>query len=191
MEQIRAIDPKDEPVISPLNAAIQPGIVLGLVSTAISFMAYFIDFSLLASSWFGFASFGIMLGIIIYFGIEYRKEVGGFLNFGKAFKFSFVALLISGLISTIGSLLLFNVIDPSLSTALADVLLENTLAIMDKFGAGSALSADQIDEMRTGFYENYTVLGIFKSYGFYIIPAALISLIAGGIIKKKDKSLEN
>ncbi|WP_143960616.1 DUF4199 domain-containing protein [Litoribacter populi] len=189
MEHVNTIHQSEE-TSTLYQAAIRAGLILGLISTAITFLVYFIDFTLLASGWLGFGSFAIMLAVVIYFGIEYRKEIGGFMSFGKAFQFSFFALVVSALIASIGSILLFNVVDPNLPVTLGDVQLENTLAIMDRFGAADALSADQIDEMRNGFYDNYKIVGVVKSFGFLIIGSAFFALILGVIIKKRDKSLD-
>lgn len=189
MEQVKAVDQTEE--ITPLlQSSIRAGVILGLISTTITYLIYFIDFTLLASGWVGFGSFALMLGVVIYFGIEYRKELGGYMTFGKAFKFSFIALVTSAFISSMASLLLFNVIDPNLPVTLGDVQLENTLAIMDRFGAGDAMTSDQIDEMRTGFYDNYSIAGIVKTFGFLIMGSAFFALILGAIIKKRDKTLD-
>ena len=59
---------------------------------------------------------------------------------------------------------------------------------MDRFGAGDALTGDQLDEIRVGIAEGYTFTGLIKSAAIVSIFYALVSLILGAIIKKKDKS---
>jgi len=189
MEQIKTVNEVEE-TTPLLQSAIRAGVILGLISTVITYAIYFIDYTLMVSSWVGFGTFALMLAVVIYFGIEYRKEIGGFMSFGKAFRFSFIALVTSAFISSIASILLFNVIDPNLAVTLGDLQLENSLAMMDRFGMGNALSSDQIDEMRISMYENYTISGIIKTFGILIIGSAFFSLILGAIIKKKDDSLE-
>jgi hypothetical protein len=61
---------------SPIQSAVRPGIILGLVSLVLTYVAYFIDSSYLASGYFGLVSLVLFFGLIIYFGKEYRKEVG-------------------------------------------------------------------------------------------------------------------
>ncbi|KEO75567.1 DUF4199 domain-containing protein [Anditalea andensis] len=189
MENIKTKDHTEE-VTSIYQSALRAGVILGLISMSISFLAYFIDFTLLASGWMAFGSFLVMIAVVIYFGIDYRKEIGGFMSFGTAYKFSFITLVVSVFISSIANILLFNVIDPNLPQTLGDVQLENTLAIMDRYGAGDAMSSDMIDEMRTSLYDNYSIFGIIKTFGILVLISAFISLILGAIIKKRDKSLE-
>ncbi|WP_235893458.1 DUF4199 domain-containing protein [Litoribacter populi] len=189
MENLR-VNPEMEEVTTPFQAALKTGVVLGLITVVTYFALYFIDSSLLASGYVGLGLIVVMVAVIMYFGIEYRKELGGFMTFGVAFQFAFIALVISALISTIGNILLFHVIDPNLPTVLADTQLENTLAIMERFGGAGALDSDAIDKMREGFYENYTVVGMVKSLGISVIISAILALILGAILKKRDKTLD-
>src|SRR5690554_2946363 len=103
---------------TPFQAAIKAGLITGLFLTAFSFVCYFIDYKFLAATWLGLVTLAIYCGLIIYFGIEYRKELGGFMSFGTAFQFSFFSLLIMLAITTIGNMLLFMVLDPSLGDKL-------------------------------------------------------------------------
>ena len=176
---------------SPIQAAVKPGLTIGLIALALTFIIYFIDSGSLISAWFGFANLAIFFALIFYFGRQYRNELGGFINFGDAFKFSFVTILISGLVGTLGQMLLYHVVDPSLPQLLAEQSLENTLATMERFGASAdALGPEQLDEMRTGVEESFTVTGQVKAFGIALILYAIVALIVAAILKKKDKSLD-
>ena len=181
----------NEQAQSPIQSAIRPGIILGLVSLVLTYVAYFIDSSLLASGYFGLVALVLFFGLIIYFGKEYRKEVGGFMSFGTAFNFSFFSILISGVIGLIGSLLLFHVIDPSLPQVLGETTFETQLEMMEKFGASpDAMPAETLEEMRQASLSNFTLVGQLKGFGFGLIAYAIIALILGAILKKRDKSLD-
>jgi hypothetical protein len=113
------------------------------------------------------------------------------MTFGAAFNFSFFAILISGLIGLIGSLLLFHVIDPSLPQVLGEITFESQLEMMEKFGASpDSLAPEVLDDMREASASNFTLLGQLKGFGFGLIAYAIIALILGAILKKKDKSLD-
>jgi hypothetical protein len=176
---------------SPFQAAIKPGITMGLVSLAVTFIAYFIDSTLLASGWFALVALVIFFALIIYFGNQYRTEIGGFMTFGTAFNFSFIAILISGIIGLVGQMLLFHVVDPELPGVLADASFNTTIEMMEKFGASAdSLPPDALDKMKQDTMNNFTVMGQIKAFGIGIIFYAIIALILGAILKKKDKSLE-
>lgn len=178
-----------ETATTPFQAAIKAGLIIGLIMTVITFLCYFIDYELMGATWLNVVSLFIYCGLIIFFGTEYRKELGGFMNFGTAFQFTFISLIIMLVVTIFGNMLLFLVLDPGLGERMADLNMENTLKMMDSFGAGE-LPSDQMDEMRKGFAEAYTPWGMIKGAGFMLIFYAILALILGAIIKKKDKSLD-
>lgn len=181
----------EEQAQSPFQAAIKPGITIGLVSLVLTYLAYFIDSSLLTKWWFGLIALVIFFVLIIYFGKQYRTELGGFMSFGTAFNFSFITMIVSGLITLIGQILLYQVIDPSLPAVLADLTFETTLKTMESFGADpDSLSPEQLEEMRQSSASNFTFAGQLKGFGFGLIAYAIIALILGAILKKRDKSLD-
>lgn len=175
---------------TPFKAGLNAGIILGILSVVITFIVYFIDPPTLVSGMFGITLLVLFFGVLIYLGIQYRKSLGGFMEFGPAFNFSFIALIVAGLISQIGTALLYNVVDPALPGVLVEQTLENTMAMMEKFGAADAMSVDQIDKMREDTAANFTVMGQIKAFGIALIIYAVISLILGAILKKRDKSLD-
>jgi len=176
---------------SPIQSAIRPGLIIGLVTLVLTYLAYFIDSSLLASGYFGLAALVIFFALIIFFGKGYRKEVGGFLSFGAAFNFSFFAILTSGVIGLIGNILLFQFIDPSLPEVLSQITFESSLEMMEKFGGNpDSLSPEMLDQMRESSASNFTLGGQLKGFGFGLIVYAIIALILAAILKKRDKSLD-
>ena len=181
----------NEQAPSPIQSAVKPGLTIGLVTLVLSYLAYFIDSSYLASGYFGLVVLVLFFALIIYFGKEYRKEVGGFMSFGTAFKFSFFAILISGVIGLIGNMLLFQVIDPSLPQVLGELTFESQLEMMEGFGQNpDSLPTETLEQMREASASNFTLVGQLKAFGFGLIAYAIIALILGAILKKKDKSLD-
>ena len=181
----------NEQTPSPIQSAVRPGLIIGLVSLVITYIAYFIDSSYLASGYFGLIALVLFFGLIIFFGKEFRKESGGFLTFGTAFNFSFFAILISGLIGLIGNILLFHVIDPTLPQVLGDLTFETQLEMMESFGQNpDSMPSETLDAMKEASASNFTLVGQLKGFGFGLIAYAIIALILGAILKKRDKSLD-
>ncbi|QDH81389.1 DUF4199 domain-containing protein [Echinicola soli] len=170
---------------TPFKAALRSGMILGLISLVISYLVYFVDATLFASSWM-LLLVALTFVLVLVFGFSYRKELGGYISFGAAFQFSFLTLIIAGVIGMIGQLLLYMVIDPALPQVLADQQMQNTMEIMESFGASDAMSTEQMDEMKQGFLDGYTVGGQLKAFGFALIIYAIIALILGAIIKRKE-----
>lgn len=181
----------NEQAPSPIQSAVRPGLIIGLVSLVITYVAYFIDSSYLASGYFGLIALVLFFGLIIYFGKEFRKESGGFLTFGTAFNFSFFAILISGVIGLIGNILLFHLIDPTLPQVLGDLTFETQLEMMENFGQNpDSMPTETLDAMREASASSFTLMGQLKAFGFGLIAYAIIALILGAILKKRDKSLD-
>lgn len=176
---------------SPFQAAVKPGLTIGLVSLALTYIAYFIDSSLLGSAWFGLVALVLFFVLIIYFGKQYRTELGGFMSFGTAFNFSFITMIISGLVTLVGQILLFHVIDPSLPQVLGDLSFETSLSVMESLGQNpDALDPEMLEELKANAESNFTLAGQLKNFGFGLIAYAIIALILAAILKKRDKSLE-
>jgi hypothetical protein len=178
-----------ENVNSTPKNAFQSGLIIGLISVVLTFVYYFIDSEILMSWKSSIPSLIISFGLLVYFGIQHRKSLGGFMSFGKAFNFSFITLLVYGLISSLGLLLLLTVVDPSLPAVLANAGTEMMVTNMEKI-TGSSLSVDQVDEMRKGMIDAYTPAGILKSFGGMTIGYAVLALIFGAILKRNDPSLD-
>jgi hypothetical protein len=175
---------------SPLKSGINSGVILGIISIVITFLIYFFNPEVMVSFTFGLVMLVVLFVIVIYFGIQYRTSIGGYMSFGTAFKFAFITLTVSGIISVLGNLLLHNVIDPNLAGVLVGTQMENQMAMMDRFGLADAMSTDQLDEMRTTLETTYSFMGQVKGFGIVLVIYAIFSLIIGAIIKKRDKSLD-
>ncbi|MFO7823679.1 MAG: DUF4199 domain-containing protein [Cyclobacterium sp.] len=184
------MEPQAQQSNTPARAALNAGLVIGLIMLVINFVVYFMDYSYLVSTWYGITVLVLFFGQVIYFGIQYRKELGGYMDFGAAFQFSFVTLIVSGLITTLGNMLLYFVIDPGLPELLVETQLENMVAMLDSFGAGESISGDQIDEMRSEMANSFTLGGQIKAFGISLIVYAILALILGAILKKRDKTTD-
>jgi hypothetical protein len=169
---------------SLLNHALKWGFICGAVTIVFTVLLYVIDYSLMVQIKFALIGLVIGLGLVSYAGIEYRKAVGGFLPFGKAWQVSFITFAVSGLIYVLFNMLLYFVIDPELPSKLVDAAVENQRAMMENFGA----PADQIDgelEKARGRTENqFKFGGMLMGYGISLIIYTVLSLITGLIARK-------
>ncbi len=172
------------------NHAIKSGVILGIIGIVITLLLYLIDPTLLASGWIGFGSLIIFVGIVAYFGIQHRNESGGFMTFGQGWVYSIQVFLIAGLVSTIFRILLFNVIDPELSEIVVDQMVENQASTLSGFGVPEDQIDEQLDKIRESGMEGNTPIGMLKGFLFLAIVYAVLSLITGAIIKKKEPELE-
>lgn len=169
-----------------MNNAVKHGGILGIISIALTLVFYVVDYSLLASWKVGLFSFAIFLGYGIYAGIGYRKEIGGYLSFGKAFQHGFLIFAFSALISTVFNILLYTVIDPELPQKVTEVAMQNTEEMMEGFGMPEDKMEEALDKARKDTEERYTVSGLAMGYVWILIFCAVFALISGAIVKRKE-----
>jgi len=164
--------------------ALKWGLIVGGISIALSIVAYAVDYALLADWKFGIFVFALFIGLAIYAGINYRGEIGGFIPYGKAFQHAFILMAISGLISTIFTIILYTVIDPELPAKLTEVTLENTQKMMENFGMPEDQMDQAMEDARKRTENQFSLSGLAMAYGIGLIIYAVLSLITAIFVKK-------
>ena len=118
----------------------------------------------------------IMVAVIIWGIISFRKANGGFLTLGESMKLGTGIALVAALIAVVYTMVLSNVLDPEFATKIAEV----TKA---KAEADGQMTPEQIQQQYDGtinyFWITYPFILIFN-----IIVGLIIGLIGGLILKK-------
>ena len=89
------------------------GFIVSGVSILLTMIIYIIDIEMLVSGWFGFVSFILSIGILIYIGRSYRDATGGYMTYKNSLIFTYLVLVVSYVVGSLFNILLYNVIDPS------------------------------------------------------------------------------
>ncbi|HEY3405981.1 MAG TPA: DUF4199 domain-containing protein [Ohtaekwangia sp.] len=171
-------------VSSPVQHALRSGAIMGAISIILTLLLYVVDYSLLADWKVGIFMILIFLGYVIYAGISYRKEVGGYLGYGKAFQHGFITLALGGIIGVIFGIILYNVIDTELPQKITDAAIENAEAMMERFNTPQDKIDEQLDKMKVDMPNNYTVVGHLKGYLWALLVYAIISSITSLIVRR-------
>ena len=171
------------------NHAIKSGLMVGVISIVLTLLIYIVNPAFLVSMWM-LLFFLIFIALVSYFGIQHRNEIGGYMTFGKAWVYSMQLLVVAGIVGTIFNILLYNIIDPELPTMLADQSVENAESMMRNFGMPEDQMDEALEKTRTDTLDRMTVVGLIKSFAWGLIFYAILSLITGAIIKKKEPELE-
>lgn len=170
--------------------AIKSGVMLSVISIVITLLFYLIDPTLLAKWWVGIGILVVSIVLVAYFGIQHRNEIGGYMAFGKAWVYSIQLLVVAGLIGTIFNILLYNVIDTELAEIVADEIVATQESMMSNFGMPEDQMDEALEKARVDTLDRFTVMGSLKGFFWGLIAYAVISLITGAIIKKKEPELE-
>jgi hypothetical protein len=163
------------------------GVIVGIISIIMTVVLYAIDYTLMVQFKFLLVSLAVYIGFAIYAGIEYRKSVGGYLSYGKAWMHTMVIFAVSGLISTLFAALMYAVIDTELPAKLTDAAVENAREMMAGFGMQEGQQMDEaIDKARKDTADRFTPWGQTKGYFILLITSAILALITSIFVKKNE-----
>lgn len=134
---------------------------------------------------------GICIPIVICVlgGLQHRKQLGGYMEFGEALKVTFLILVIGSLIATIFQFVLFNYIDIPFRQALAQESAQKAEQWMHRMG----MPQDKIDQATEDILNgnSYTLGKLFLGFAFGCIWWFIVALVVSAIIKKKRPPFEN
>ena len=145
------------------KAASTNGVIIGILSTVIGVVTYYVFPSMLGSIGFGIATLVVTLLIYVFFIIDLRKKIGGFWNFKEALKGIFLMSFIAGFMES----------------------------GMSKTFENMGMEQEQIDEALEKQIEalkeqyNPTITQFFKNLGIATILQFVMSLIFAAIFKKE------
>lgn len=174
---------------SLLNNALKHAGIMGVISIALTLILYVVDYTMLVTFKFLALSLLVYLGYAIYAGISYRNEIGGFISFGSAFQHGIILFAASALIGTIFSIVLYMVIDPELPGKLTDAAVTNAEEMMISFGMPADQMDEALDKARKDTEERFTIGGIALGYVWNLIFCAILALISGIFVKRKQPEM--
>jgi Protein of unknown function (DUF4199) len=169
-----------------VNNAVKSGLILGGISIALTLVIYAVDYTILVQLKMLLLTLLISVGFAVYAGITYRKEIGGFITFGKAWQHGFITFAVSSSISILFSFVLYYVIDPELPQKLTEASLANTEEMMRSFGMPEDQMEEAMEKAREGSKDQFSVSKTALSYVFFLIGGAILALISGAIVKKNQ-----
>jgi len=159
------------------------GLFLGLFLIVVTTVMYAVDLSLFTKPWIGVVNLIASVLFGAFAGITYKKQSGGFLTFKEAFTAFFITILIGFLISTIYTILLFNVIDPEAKTAITENLIRYTVEMMQGFGVKAKDVNKMVEDMQKT--DSFGVAGQLKGFAVNLVIYSIIGLITALIIRKE------
>lgn len=154
------------------------GLTLGGLKVILLFVSYSIGVDFILNNWWGFVQFFLPLFLLLYFCIEYKKILGGFINFKTAFVLVFGLIASSSFILSFFTILLYNFIDVDFAVLLNEAAIEKTITLLEGMGSESLIeeSVVALEEQ-----DSNSVGSLAKAYFFGLPFYAITAFI------KKDK----
>ncbi len=154
-------------------------LILSAISIAFNLMLYFLDMHYQQSQMTGIVGIVIMIGVLIYSFIDYKKLNEGYLSLSEALKIGLGISALAGLIGVVYTFVLTEFLDPNMMEKALDFQLEKMRI------DNPEMTQDQLDGIRS-IQEKFSgplVRSAFQIIGSLFI-GFIISLIGGLIVKK-------
>ena len=168
-----------------LKSIVTPyGLYMGLALTFITVIGYAFNLELFTKWWLNIINLLVVLLFAVLAVKEAKKYKEVYFSFKQAFSAYFIPVAIGTLISTVVSLLIFNVIDPEAAQQLQEISVEMTRNMMEKFGVPESDIENAVAEMSK---ENpYSLKNYLMGYIFWLAFYAVVGLIVALIFREKN-----
>jgi hypothetical protein len=156
------------------------GLILGSINIILLVSSYSIGVHFFLNDTWSIIKTFIPYLILIYFVIEYKKIVGGYISFKDTFTVTLGISFAGAFLSTFFSILLFNFIDPDFAVQLKDFTIEKLALQLDQLSESSSMYTilENLIE-QTQKEEIYSITNqassLFYSLFFHIIFSAIIA----------------
>ena len=172
-----------------MNHNVKYGLIIGAINVVYTAVTLLVDPMWVITEPMSFFVTVAEIAILFIAGRALRDQEGGYLSFGRAFLSTWYILLIAGGVYTVYMILQFNVISP----AAGEMLNEETVNLAANAFEQSGIEDAFIDQL-VAIYELYPPFGVAFLIGRFImgsvIGGAILALIVGAIVKKREPDFE-
>ncbi|WP_295179073.1 DUF4199 domain-containing protein [uncultured Christiangramia sp.] len=162
------------------------GLYLGIALILISVLVYAFDISLMTEWYYTPIVYIIILALAIMAVNKAKKFNTGIFSFKEAFSTYFITVVIGLVLSTLFSVILFNVIDPQAADTLQEITMSKQAEMFEKFGMTEAQINETMTEMQK---ENFfSFKNVMISLAIQLVIFSIIGLIVALIFREKDKT---
>jgi len=169
--------------------SMQYGLLVGVISVVLSIVFRIVDPAFQYSNWWvGIFTLIVMIVLLVFLTLDIRKKIGGYWSYGDAFKSLIIIAVFAVLISTIYNFVLFKFIDTGLPAKINSAVMDQTSAMLEKFGADQSKIDEATKQFQNGEFEaslKPTLINELKAVGYGLIVYAIIDLIIAACVKKK------
>ena len=166
--------------------AVTKGLILGVIHIFVFIVLYYFFPNKLTA--LSYVAFSILLNLIYCFvsAKQYRTQLGGYIDFGNAFKYGLLLLVANGVVQLLANLL-FLLFEPSFPEVMAQSQLDTSLYWAQKFGAPDESLEKINDEFDPEeMASKYTISGQIFGFALALLFYAFGALIVGLFVRKRE-----
>jgi hypothetical protein len=163
--------------------ALKNGLIWGAVNVVIFLVTWYIMPSLMSSYVYSFLTFGIGIGLAVFFCIDMRKKVGGYWTFGEALWPIFVTFLLGMAVVYVFNILFGKFIDTSYPEYMKELVLTKSEDTIKAFGLSDEEATKALESTRVSLDKQFSptfsqaIVGFGISAIMYFIGAVIFALI--------------
>ena len=168
---------------------IKHGLIYGFISIVYLMITYIMGIKAMTSGWNSLIQLIVFIGLFVFIGLEARKQHGGYIKFGEAFKAIFLSFALGSFLFLLFNFVLNTVINPALPAQLFEEGVNTATSMMEKFGMSEddiEKTYDQMMAEKDSVHDSYTLTGFLLSYVYFLVIGSIGIAIAALITKKND-----
>ncbi|SDH26454.1 DUF4199 domain-containing protein [Winogradskyella thalassocola] len=167
------------------SSALNYGLYLALILSSFTIIGYAVYLDLFTEWWFGIGQMFLVIIFGIVSAIKAKKLLGGFISFKNAFTAFFITILVGVAIPALVGFIIFNIVDAEAASILQQKIIDNQLAMMERFGAPQSSIDEAMEQIQKE--ESFFSLGnTIKSIAYQLVGFSIIGLIVAAATKKND-----
>ena len=166
------------------------GVILGLIGISVNVLLYFMGPEYMVKLWVGLINLLLTIGLLIFFGIMYRRSIGGYMNYWNAYVASVIMMCISGVLGVIYGIVLFHVIDPELPMKMHDAIMQSTVNWMQDFKVPQEKIDQIIDQMQKQGSNEFTIGRQLLGFVWIAVASGIFSFLIAAFTKKRKPIID-
>lgn len=163
--------------------ALNLGWTMGAISIVLFLITAIVQGGMIFSFAIGIISIAIIIGLPIAFVRRQRSASDGVIAFKEVFYTAFVGLAIGTFIYLLFSYIYVNFIDTSYLETMINQQIQTTAKFMQSLPEADMIKA--LTKMENDIRKGFSLSGMARNFGFYLIGYAIYSLILAAIMKKR------
>lgn len=167
------------------SVAVNFGLYLGIILTALTCGAYLINVELFLNTLFGVSFYLVAIALAIIAIVNAKKLLNGFISFKEAFTTYFITTLIGFGIVTLVSFILFNFVDVEAAALLKEKSLEKIALVYKSMNFAPEKIAEMVEKIESDnmFSLKNSMISLFVNY---LLPLSIIGLLVAAVMKKNN-----
>ena len=108
------------------------------------------------------------------------------MTYKNSLIFTYLVLLVSYVVGSLFNILLYNVIDPSLTEVVTELTIQNTIPMLEGLGTPQEAIDAAVIEIEKGVEQQATPMGIIKATPWALLFMFIFALIVSIFVKKNE-----